>query len=125
MTSRSRWGAAGRRWSDGWAEVRQRTHFALFRLECMPAAYSHPGLRLVCQLAQSWHGWHGTLTSCFPPAPQAAAAEELASAALALSHYQSKTDAEEVDLDLIELLLTYVCQARCSRAALAPLPVCR
>ena len=40
---------------------------------------------------------------------QTAAAEELASTALALSHYQAMTDADEVDLDLIELLLCYIC----------------
>jgi HrpA-like RNA helicase len=40
---------------------------------------------------------------------QARAADELASSALALSHYQSNTDADEVDLDLIEALLSYIC----------------
>lgn len=39
---------------------------------------------------------------------QAQAAEELANAALALSHYQAATDADEVDLDLIESLLSYI-----------------
>ncbi|EFN52009.1 hypothetical protein CHLNCDRAFT_139551 [Chlorella variabilis] len=40
----------------------------------------------------------------------AAAAEELANAALALSHYQAQTNADEVDVDLIHLLLMYACQ---------------
>lgn len=56
---------------------------------------------------------------CFftPSAPctsllQAQGAEELANAALALSHYQAATDADEVDLDLIESLLSYICEVR-------------
>jgi HrpA-like RNA helicase len=40
---------------------------------------------------------------------QEKAANDLASSALALSHYQSNTDADEVDLDLIEALLSYIC----------------
>ena len=40
---------------------------------------------------------------------QARSANELASSALALSHYQSNTDADDVDLDLIEALLSYIC----------------
>lgn len=45
------------------------------------------------------------------PLVQALAAEELANAALALSAYQAATDADEVDLGLIEALLQYICQA--------------
>ena len=48
---------------------------------------------------------------------QALASEEMAGAALALSHYQSNTDADEVDLDLIELLLLYICEV-CMHATL-------
>lgn len=47
---------------------------------------------------------------------QAQAAEELANAALVLSHYQAATDADEVDLDLIESLLAYICEVRCCHA---------
>ncbi|KAL4422956.1 hypothetical protein ABPG75_009153 [Micractinium tetrahymenae] len=43
-------------------------------------------------------------------AEQALAAEELANAALALSAYQAATDADEVDLGLIEALLQYICE---------------
>lgn len=46
-------------------------------------------------------------------AAQALAAEELANAALVLSHYQGQTDADEVDLDLMEALLQYICQVPC------------
>jgi ATP-dependent RNA helicase DHX36 len=44
-------------------------------------------------------------------AAQAAAADELASSALALSHYQANTDADDVDLGLLEALLCYICGA--------------
>jgi ATP-dependent RNA helicase DHX36 len=40
---------------------------------------------------------------------EAAAAEELANSALALSHYQSNTDTDEVDLLMIRSLLEFVC----------------
>jgi len=49
----------------------------------------------IVELLEEWEG-------------QAKAADELASSALALSHYQSNTDADEVDLDLIEALLSYI-----------------
>ena len=57
------------------------------------------------------------LLPAFPPCPpalpcQALAAEELSNAALALSHYQSQIDADEVDLDLMEMLLMYICEVR-------------
>ena len=53
----------------------------------------------------------------YHPAPhscpaQALAAEELSNAALALSHYQSQIDADEVDLDLMEMLLMYICEVQ-------------
>ena len=40
---------------------------------------------------------------------EAAAAEELANSALALSHYQSNTDTDEVDLLMIRSLLEFIC----------------
>lgn len=61
-----------------------------------------------------------SLIACLHPSTvlQAQAAEELANAALALSHYQAATDADEVDLDLIESLLAYICEVRFAVALL-------
>lgn len=50
---------------------------------------------------------------------RAAMADEIASSALALTHYQSNTDADEVDLQLIEELLKYICGEGKFRAAAA------
>ena len=54
---------------------------------------------------------------------QALASEEMAGAALALSHYQSNTDADEVDLDLIELLLLYICEVHAASVVGVVVPV--
>ncbi|GAB4819950.1 hypothetical protein N2152v2_006996 [Parachlorella kessleri] len=48
---------------------------------------------------------------------EVASAEELANNALALSHYQTNNDADEVDIDLIESLLNYICDEGTFRPA--------
>lgn len=79
------------------------------------AAVIGPGAAALANAALAWRCAYNPLcllTCCAatPSILQAQAAEELANAALALSHYQAATDADEVDLDLIESLLSYICE---------------
>lgn len=85
-----------------------------------------PGLKGACTCRTRSGACRAPLaTPRLPPStprpPQALAAEELAGAALALSHYQAQTDADEVDLDLIEVLLQYICEVRWGWAGLVGL----
>jgi hypothetical protein len=87
---------------------------------CAPGLAKHAS---VAAAGTSWPRPQQGLTPHVPRAPppprQALAAEELAGAALALSHYQAQTDADEVDLGLIESLLQYICEVRCGTVACA------
>ena len=67
---------------------------------------------LCCAGARGHRSSTNRIVASNPSCLQAQAAEELANAALALSHYQAATDADEVDLDLIESLLAYICEVR-------------
>ena len=72
-----------------------------------PGVKTHNGMTAVQFAAQCGHVDVQELLEEWET--QAAAADALASSALALSHYQSNTDADEVDIGLIEALLSYVC----------------